>query len=171
VDPDLLESMRQGILTEYGGKVEVLKKGRLPRAAFYPPRKRYRADRLLDHLDLLARKAGPQTRILGLCSVDISTTKGRHPDWGIFGLGQMGGRACVVSTHRLRRGARDRDHLRQRVLSTAIHEVGHTLGLPHCPTPRCVMQDAEGGIRNTDESTGRLCPRCQIRISLAISNP
>ena len=37
-------------------------------------------------------------------------------------------------------------------------------GLDHCPEERCVMQDAEGGIENTDTGTGRLGPECRATL-------
>lgn len=134
----------------------------LPKAAWYAPRRRYRAEIILD---VLARSARPGERILALTAVDISTTSGRHADWGVFGLGQLGGSAAVISRYRLKRKARNAAQVRQRVVNTAVHEVGHTLGLDHCTEPRCVMLDAEGSIANTDTTTGRLGPQCAAQVS------
>ena len=41
----------------------------------------------------------------------------------------------------------------------AIHELGHTQGLPHCPEKSCYMRDAEGG-NPTDEEV-EFCPKCK----------
>jgi archaemetzincin len=76
----------------------------------------------------------------------------------------MPGQAAVISSHRLRRGAKDGEHLRFRVTTTAVHEVGHTFGLDHCPEERCLMQDAQGGIENTDSATGHLGPECRAKL-------
>lgn len=140
----------------------------LPKAAYYPPRKRWRADRLLEHLDTIATRAPAGTRILGMTDVDISTTKGKVADWGIFGLGEIGRRNCVLSMFRLKRGAKSFDHLAMRVGTTAVHEVGHTLGLPHCPQEGCVMQDAEGSIWATDHGTGKPCRYCREAIDRVV---
>lgn len=120
----------------------------LPKEAYYPPRRRYRADRLIADL---ARR--PEWKVVGLTHRDISTTKAKVKDWGVFGLGYCPGRSAVVSTHRL--GGRS-DRLRKVV----IHEFGHTLGLPHCPNRGCLMNDAEGSIRTVDRESGRFCPTC-----------
>jgi len=161
---ELADAVEEGIRAELQVEVRRIDDRPLPRAAFYPPRRRYRADRLLEHLHTIVPGARESTRILGMTSVDISTTKGRVYDWGVFGLGELGGMSCVVSLYRLRRNARDAAHLRFRIVTTAVHEVGHTLGLEHCTEPRCVMRDAEGSIRTVDTSTGRLGPECRARV-------
>jgi len=47
-----------------------------------------------------------------------------------------------------------------------VHEVGHTLGLPHCPTAGCLMQDARGSVRVCD-SAYDLCIHCRNQLKLA----
>ena len=111
--------------------------------------------------------------IVGLTRQDISTTKGRHKDWGIFGLGELWGSACVVSSHRLIRklGKKDLRRGLRRVVKVAIHEVGHVLGLPHCESPRCVMNDAKGTIKTVDLETGHLCEKCQAVLKSRFDYP
>jgi archaemetzincin len=161
---DLAGAVATGLHEEFRVEVEHHDPVLLPPTAYYPPRKRYRAEKLLGFLGGLVDPRRADTRVLGLTEVDISTTKGKYEDWGIFGLGELPGRAAVISSKRLRRRARDADHVRFRVVTTAIHEIGHTFGLPHCTEPRCVMQDAHGSIENTDASTGHLGPGCRAKL-------
>ena len=165
-DPALIDAIEAGLEAELQVEVRRLDPHALPKSAWYPPRRRYRADRLLDVLPTLIPDEPTSTRILGLTQKDISTTKGRFEDWGVFGLGNMPGQAAVISSFRLKRKAKDAAHLRHRVVTTAIHEVGHTLGLAHCTEhdAKCPMQDAEGGIANTDASTGHLGPACRAEL-------
>ncbi len=163
-DAALERAIADGLTRELQVRVESLPRRALPQAAYYAPRRRYRADRLLDHLRAELENEPNQVKVIGFTSSDISTTARGHRDWGVFGLGDLGGRASVISTHRLRRRARDADHLRFRVVSTAIHEVGHTLGLRHCTESRCVMNDAHGTIRTVDNSTGHLGPECRAEV-------
>ncbi len=168
VDDDLVEAAEVALRDELN--VEVIRREPipLPSEAYYRPRKRYRADLILDHLDTLELPGELEgtVKVMGLTEVDISTTNGDIPDWGIFGLGSLAGRSCVVSTKRLKRRPKNRAHLRRRVASVVVHEVGHTLGLSHCDEveARCVMLDAEGGIENTDTTTGGLGPVCRAKL-------
>lgn len=129
----------------------------LPSSAWYAPRSRYRADKLLTHL--YPRSPGA-FKIIGLTTKDISTTNGKIYDWGVFGIGSLDGKCCVVSTFRL--GKND-SLARIRMNKTIIHEIGHTLGLPHCPNLTCTMQDAEGSIKSMEREKG-FCPSCKAKI-------
>src|SRR4051812_21315102 len=56
----------------------------LPLAAYYPPRARYRADRLIAFLKRTV--VDDDSVVIGLTGKDISTTKGDIADWGVMGL-------------------------------------------------------------------------------------
>jgi len=123
----------------------------LPANSYYAPRKRYKADTLLTFLSSITPKGHVS---IGITDKDISTAKGSIEDWGVMGLSFFPGNACVVSTFRL-----DKSNLREQFFKTAIHELGHTQGLDHCPVKTCYMRDAEGK-NPTDEETG-FCPACK----------
>ncbi len=146
----------------YAATVETLPRLPMPPEAYYPPRQRYRAEKLLDFLHTVK----PGERILGLTALDISTTKGTFVDWGLLGLGDLDGLAAVISTFRCKKTARSAQQVRERLAKTAVHEIGHTLGLPHCPTPHCLMQDARGKVSTTDGEYD-LCPLCRARLRAA----
>ncbi len=133
---------------------EVKQPIQLPKSAYYKPRNRYRADTLIGFLDRL-NKNGHVT--IGLTCKDISTSVHGYSDWGVMGLGFMPGDACVVSTHRLKKG-----NMNIQYAKVAKHELGHTQGLPHCPVKTCLMADAEGK-NPTDKETG-FCPKCKARL-------
>ena len=144
-----IEAVRRAIRRTYRLEVVVEPKRSLPRKAYYPPRRRYRADALLAGL----AKAYPEaTKVIGVTDVDISTTARGRKDWGIAGLAFLGGRPAVVSGFRAKGQLAD----------VAVHEVGHTLGLPHCPNAGCVMQDANGRLKNIG---ARFCSTCAARIA------
>ncbi len=161
-DRSLLLPAVRGVKAVYSLPVRVLEKQSLPKSAWYAPRGRYRAEKLLAFLDEEAR--ADCTAMIGFTSVDISTTKGKSKDWGIFGLGQVGGKSCVVSTYRLGRNTSDKRKVTIRTIKVVNHELGHVLGLLHCPTPKCMMNDAEGKISTVDNETGLLCDLCRKEI-------
>jgi archaemetzincin len=134
----------------------------LPKEAYYAPRGRYRAEKLLDRLEKIIPTDG--FRILGLTAVDISTTKDGNPDWGILGLATVDGKVCVISAFRTQRDA-TAEQARIRLGKTAVHEIGHTLGLEHCRNSGCLMQDGHGTVLTTD-SEYDLCDRCRHNMSL-----
>jgi archaemetzincin len=161
---DLLDSVEESLSVELDVEVERHEVVALPDEAYYAPRKRYRAEKLLDFLEQYA--TDPDVKVLGVTEVDISTTGDSAPDWGIFGLGRVAGSTAVISSYRLKRKPKNREHVRFRVSNVAVHEVGHTFGLQHCDEKEseCIMLDAEGGIENTDSSSGTFGPSCRKRL-------
>lgn len=158
LSPEAVDLVVTALREFYGFQIKRAPTRPLPPSAYYPPRKRYRAEKLLDFLGRVA-PAGA-SRVLGLTAVDISTTKGRYRDWGIMGLATLDGRVAVMSMFRCRRGSRSAAHARERLGKVAVHEVGHNLGLEHCPTQGCLMEDARGTNTTTDREY-LLCPRCR----------
>jgi archaemetzincin len=175
VDDEAVATVKKAIEDMYGFEVRVLGRADLPREAWYEPRRRYRAEKLLDWLR--PRLPAGADRIVAITASDISTTKDPYPDFGICGLGDLDGPAAVVSSFRVKRKlgalegeARHAAYLR-RLGELAEHELGHTLGLPHCPVRGCVMEDANGTVATFDRSTGDLCPRCRARLGLPPVRP
>ena len=158
-DKPLTKTAVRGIEYLFGFDVVVKPRKPLPRHTYYPPRKRYRADKLLDYLEAKVVPGSGCRIVIGFTRVDISVTKGKHKDWGIFGLGSVGGTVAVVSTYRMKR-SRSRRTVKKRVVKVVNHELGHVLGLPHYTGPRkfCLMESAHGKVSTVDNETGLLCP-------------
>jgi archaemetzincin len=120
----------------------------MPASTYYTPRNRYRADSLIKWMSARAKK---NEVIMGITTVDISTTKGKHKDWGVMGLAYKPGNAGVASSYRLKN--------KSAFWKIIIHELGHTAGLPHCPVKTCFMRDAEGGDHTGEEK--EFCSKCK----------
>ena len=121
--------------------VDILPSRQPPEFAYSDRRKQYHAALILKKL---AESRRPHPRILALVSVDLFIPVLTH----VFGEAQMGGRAAVVSLHRLRQkeeGSRvSLDTFYERAVKVAIHEVAHTFDLVHCSQAECIMRFSSG---------------------------
>ena len=135
-------------------KVIIKKSIEFPKNSLNQSKTRHRADSLIEFLSKNT-KAGYLT--IGLTTKDISSTKGNIPDWGIMGLGYCPGKSCIASSFRLK----GKNKL-EKLFKVAIHELGHTEGLPHCAIKTCLMRDAKGKDR-IDEEKG-FCPKCRVTL-------
>lgn len=60
----------------------------------------------------------------------------------------------------------DPARFRRRALTEAVHELGHTWGLTHCPNSHCVMHFSNT-LADTDVKGSTFCPRCQLQLNKA----
>jgi archaemetzincin len=164
-DKKLTVHIKEGISKKLNAQVTVLDEMLLPASAFYKPRQRYIADSLLGFL----RRENKDRfeKIIGLTAKDISTRKGDIENWGVLGLGSCPGTACVISSFRAGRSKVAAAIFRKRMVTLALHELGHTYGLQHCPDKDCLMKDAEGKMALDDADS--YCSKCHnqlLRIGL-----
>jgi archaemetzincin len=156
-----MAAVKQALGEFYNVQIRVLPRVSLPEQAYYQPRRRYRAEKILPFL--LERLPSDGDRILGLTGADISTGKGSIEDWGIVGLANLGGKGCIISTYRCRKRSMEGVPTPILLAKVAVHEVGHTLGLRHCATKGCLMEDADGLISTRDREFD-ICTRCRDKL-------
>ncbi len=170
VDQALLEVAKKAIEARVEAEVRIDPVRELPKEAWYAPRKRWRAEKLIAALDADPPKGA--WKVVGLTEAEISTTKGDVYDWGIAGLGDIGGRTCVGSALLYRRFSKTRAVLERRFGDNVVHELGHTLGMPHCQTKGCVMADAKGRpMQSADASDGDYCDACRALAPQGVLKP
>jgi archaemetzincin len=168
VPQEYLDTVKAGIEMFYHFKVYQIKAVEIPKAFFVNIKSpRFRADSIIDYLwDI---KPDSAKYIMGLTTSDISTTtyengkikqpEYKYRDWGIMGLGFCPGPACVISTFRLK--GKTESITIDRLIKVILHELGHNIGLPHCPTKGCFMEDANEKVSTVDGETLELCPKCK----------
>lgn len=126
-------------------------------AVFDPARRQYHSTRLLEQLQ--APAAAPRKKRLGIADVDLFIPILTF----VFGEAQLNNGAAVVSTYRLRQEfyglPRDEVLLLERTEKEALHELGHTFGLLHCPDFECVMYFSNS-IEQIDLKSNNFCQKC-----------
>lgn len=166
------DTLAQTITNFYNVKTIILPAIDLPQEAFIQVKSaRYRADSLIK----IQKKIHSDSidYVLGLTHKDISTTKRdktgktkqptyKYEDWGIMGLAYCPGTSSIVSSFRLQH--KDKKRHFTRIKKVTIHELGHNLGLPHCPNKNCVMTDAVENITTIDNASLALCKTCKQKI-------
>jgi archaemetzincin len=170
VDRAFLEAAAEAVRARVEADVRIDPPRELPRSAWYEPRRRYRAEKLLDAIDAAPPEGA--WKVLVVTAAEISTTKGDIQDWGIAGLGNIGGRSSVASTFLYTKHSKTKAQALKRFTDVAVHEFGHTLRLPHCETTGCVMADAKGkAMRAADVSRGHFCLRCRQAVEAGVLKP
>jgi archaemetzincin len=112
-------------------------------------------------LSHLRRLDMPQAhRLLGLVDQDCYTPGLNF----VFGQAMAGGRDAVVALPRLRQEfyglPEDEVLFKERAIKEAVHELGHTYGLGHCPNSRCVMHFSNS-LADTDIKGVSFCRTCR----------
>ncbi len=120
-------------------------------------RGQYYSTEILRGLVPMARSG---TRLLGVTALDLFVPVLTF----VFGEAQLEGNCAVVSLHRLHEsfyGLPERPDLTaERLVKEAVHELGHTFGLRHCPDWSCVMASSHG-VELLDVKGTDFCARCR----------
>ncbi len=101
-------------------------------------------------------------RVLAIAQVDLFIPILTH----VYGEAQLGGTACIVSTFRLNEGRSGINIPKKyidRIVKEAIHELGHTFNLRHCPEHTCIMHYCRNE-EDVDRKSDQLCRYCIIML-------
>lgn len=130
-------------------------------AAFDVSRGQYNSRVLLGQL--LKDTPPESARVLGVAGVDLFIPVLTY----VFGEAQLGGRAAIVSLHRLDDELyglpANPDRLFERLVKEAVHELGHTYDLVHCHHIGCVMGSSTY-VEEIDLKSDAFCEGCRAMV-------
>ncbi len=158
LDSSLIERVGNGIAQGFGYPVDIVSLLKNVDFALDPARSQYFSTVILEKL---ADLAPPRTvKVLALFDQDLFIPILTH----VFGEAQLGGRACIVSTFRLTEALptiNTQNTYRQRVIKEALHELGHTFNLRHCPDSTCCMHYCRS-VDDVDRKSACFCRYCKV---------
>lgn len=162
VDLEVLSALCPPLQERFGYPCEVASGLELPPGAYHPRRAQYHAPAFLESLRTLALPH--VVRVLGVTGVDLYVPELNF----VFGQAEFPGQVAVISLCRLRPQfyglGLDQKLLGERALKEAVHELGHTFGLAHCPRPTCVMHFSNS-LLDTDHKGSDFCLACRRKLS------
>lgn len=161
VDHSIIAVLREKLAQVFGCAVELGQRINIPAAAWDKGREQYTASSILSALQKLYLER--DEKLLAVADVDIFTENLSF----IFGLADVKSGICLISLTRLRQEnygyTADEKLFNERVLKEAVHEIGHILGLQHCPDIKCVMHFSNS-LQDTDIKGMAFCSKCQPKL-------
>ena len=134
----------------------------IPSEAYNDRRRQYHSSLILDMLKPL--RSPDVYRVLGVIDDDLYVSGLNF----VFGVADMEKGVAVISLVRLREEffgrPPDRKLFLERTVKEAVHELGHTFGLGHCPDSHCIMYFSNS-LEDTDWKGPSFCPVCRRKIT------
>lgn len=148
ISPEAIEHIRKylGQTTERSAHFPI------PDESFNPLRNQYDAAAILDRMSTTL--TGDYAYNLYIVNVDLYAPRMNF----IFGLADQLKKIAIVSIYRLAG-----DDLIARLGKEIVHEIGHLMGLRHCPDRDCVMHFSNT-IADTDAKKPEMCCKCRRKI-------
>lgn len=155
VDDVTVSVVAAHLQTVMGLNSKVLSVQPRPEYAYQPGRRQYDA---LKIINTLASTADPVPLALGITRCDICTPILTF----VFGESQLGGRAALISLHRIADEHAETTYTR--AAKIGLHEIGHLIGIGHCRTTGCVMHFSDN-LENLDQMELNFCSACSVERS------
>jgi len=152
---ETIPSVIEGIKCSSGEKID------LPFHLLNLSRNQFMAETILVQLILLKDKKNYNV-VLGVIDYDIYAP-------GLnFVFGQVIDSVGIISLTRLKpqyySKPENNELYKKRILTEAVHELGHIFELDHCNDPNCVMYFSNS-IRDTDKKGYNFCDKCKRKLT------
>jgi archaemetzincin len=158
VDAPIIEELKQILRLTFGCPIEIAPKLAITPKAYNPKRGQYLASELLNTLKTSGVALGE--KVLGIVDVDLYATGLNF----VFGQAEPDSGVAIISLYRLRQELPpDYSLFLNRAAKEAIHELGHTFGLEHCPKIKCVMHFSNS-LHDTDVKEMTFCSQCHPKL-------
>ncbi|MBW2029523.1 MAG: archaemetzincin family Zn-dependent metalloprotease [Deltaproteobacteria bacterium] len=167
LDPSLLHQVRREIGKRFGCRTEAGNLLQDVEFALDRARDQYHSTLILEKVAELAPLH--VSKVLAIVNVDLFIPILTH----VYGEAQLGGKTAIISTFRLDEGLpvlSNPKSFYRRVVKEAIHELGHTFNLRHCPDHTCIMHYCRT-VRDMDRKSDQLCRYCRILLADEMKKP
>ncbi len=158
VDQDILGYLGKALGREVGKRCELAPALPEPLYAYNEGRGQYLSSAILRELGSLDLPRAH--RLLGVADLDLYVPELNF----VFGQASLRGKEAIIALPRLRQSfyglPDDPGLLHQRAVKEAVHELGHTYGLGHCPDRLCVMHFSNS-LHDTDIKGRSFCRNCR----------
>ena len=161
IEQDVLDSLVRSLQETYRCGTAVGERFAIPEKTYNSLRKQYHSTRILKKLETVERLA--DELVLGVIDEDLYVPELNF----VFGEADVLARVAVIGLPRLRQEYYGLDPDRKlfllRTAKEAIHELGHTCGLGHCPDRKCIMHFSNS-LADTDVKEPAFCIACRNKL-------
>ena len=156
VDQELLEQLGKEIRKVFAYDTDIKSLIEEKDLWLDPVRKQYHSTPILETLAIISPPEA--IKVLAITKVDLFIPILTH----VYGEAQLGGKACILSTYRFTEGlTRGTETFLHRIVKEAVHELGHTFNLRHCPDAACVMHYCRS-VKEVDRKDNHFCRYCTV---------
>jgi archaemetzincin len=161
IDASILEYLRRKLAGTFGCPVIITPEIDIPPHAYRQSRRQYVASDFLILLNSLEK--GADDKIIGIVDIDLFAPGLNF----VFGQADMNSGVSIISLYRLKQDLyglpADEKLFLERMVKEAVHELGHTFGLEHCPDRHCIMHFSNS-LSDTDWKQDSFCNQCQPKL-------
>ena len=158
VQYSLMEILAKSLEEQFNIPSKISKEFQIPPEAYDRKRDQYHSSIILKRLKgFLPQSDGALS--LGITEHDLYVPSLNF----VFGEASPEDGIAIISLQRLRQefyGLNENDEvLQRRMVTEAVHELGHVYGLMHCSNPKCVMFFSNT-LTDTDRKSDKFCEKC-----------